>query len=117
VDQTDASLDSVFSAVRGLLIAFGGILSANGYGDSGLYKWVEIGAGSVLVVGPLVWGVIDKIQKFRQKKAAVTAGVNAGMALAASGQMLVHANGSPVTASDETAKEIVQTFAPEAKAA
>lgn len=113
MDQNDASLDSVLSAVRALLIAAGSILSANGFGNSGLYKWVEIGAGAVMVIGPAIWGVVNAIQNFRHKKAIQTQGVNAGMALAASGQMLVHSDGTPVAATTTTASEIVKTFAPE----
>jgi len=113
MDDGSASLDSVFSAVRAALIAIGGWLAANGYGSSGLYKWTELAAGGVMIIGPAIWGIVSAIQKWRQKRSVAVAGVNAGMRLAVSGQMETHASGVPVPATVETAKQIIKDFAPE----
>lgn len=111
-DQPDATLDSVFSATRAALIAFGGFLATNGYGSSGLYKWTELAAGGICIIGPAVWGIVASIQKWRAKQAALVQGVNAGMGLAAAGAMIVKSDGTPIPATPETAKQIVQVFAP-----
>lgn len=114
MDRTDdANLNSIFSAIRSLLIVAGTALAAHGLGGSHLYDWIQMGAGSTMVVGPAVWGVISAVQNYRKKKAALVQGVNAGMALAASGNMLVKPDGTPVQATSETAPVIAKVFAPE----
>lgn len=112
MDQTDASLDSVLSAVRAALIAFGGFLASNGYGQSGLYHYVELGSGAVMIVGPAAWGVWSAIQKWRAKRTAVTQAVNATLNLAASGQVIIRSDGTALPATNATADQIVKTFSP-----
>lgn len=108
--EADASLNSIFSAVRSLLILSGTLLAAHGYGQSAVYQWVELGAGSCMVIGPAVWGVVTQIQQYRNKRKAVTRAVNAGMNLAASGQMIVRSDGTPLPATDATAAQIVKVL-------
>lgn len=108
-DNTD-TMAPVWSAVRALLITLGTALAANGYGDSHIYKIVEFASGSVLIVGPAAWGVWTAFRNREQKKEITTTAVNAGMNLAASGQMRTTPEGIPVPATAESAKKIVQNF-------
>jgi hypothetical protein len=111
---TDGSMDAVFSSTRSLLIAIGALMAAHGATNTGLYEVIQIAAGGIMVVGPAAWGVWNAIQKARTKKEAVseavTTAVNAGLNLAAAGKMLTNPDGTPVPATADSAKAIVQNF-------
>lgn len=118
--MTEAQFNSVLSSVRALLIAIGGWLLANGYATSVAYKGIEMAIGLSLVIGPSLWGVWVAISNARAKKEITTTAVNAGLKLAASGNMLdVHgdkvpcAPGTPpLPATPEAAAKIVQDYGP-----
>ena len=78
-DQT-ASVKQLCSAVRSCLIVLGTLLAGHGLGQSGLYFWVEAAAGSVMVLGPAIWGVYTAFTEFMAKRHAATVGVMAGIA-------------------------------------
>jgi len=114
------NLNAFLSSVRALLLVIGGLLAEHGLEHSTYYSDVMIAAGSIMVVGPAIWGVWSSITNWH-KAAAVGAqsGINmvlSGKALAADGKTLITQIGpdstpvKPVTVA--TAAEIVKDFAP-----
>lgn len=110
-DNTD-TMAPVWSAVRALLITVGSALAANGYGDSHVYKIVELAAGTVMIVGPAAWGVWTAFQNTRKKKELVTTAVNAERTRAAVEADPVRTTeaGTPLPATPAEAHDIVKTF-------
>ena len=115
------NLNAFLTSVRALLLVIGGLLAEHGLEHSSYYSWVMIGAGSILVIGPAVWGVWSSIYNWHKAAAVgVAAGVNmtvAGKALAEDGSIISAFSGDnnatppkPVTVA--TATEIVKDFAP-----
>src|ERR1700678_2518277 len=124
MDDNNAALNGVFSAARTMLVLFGTALAAHGMATSGLYFWVQFLAGSIMVIGPGIWGfyvAVTNALKTRQKVAqAVGAGINlvvAGKALASDGSVigLLGAGASstpPLPVTMASAQKIVKDFAP-----
>lgn len=98
----DTQKQATLSAVRSLIITIGGIAATHGYLSSGTVTEI---AGLVLVVGPLVWGIWDKYNAAKKTAVKEVAAVNAGVAVAATGQV-----GDTVRSVDVPA--IIEKFAP-----
>lgn len=110
---------SLLNSISILAKILGTLLAAHGAGDSGLAFWLQIIAGSSVVVGSAVWDIWEKIQAIRMAKAiGVQAGVNltvAGKALAADGVSVVGVNNGttpPKAVTIATAAQIVADFGP-----
>jgi hypothetical protein len=114
------NLNAFLSSVRALLLVIGGLLAEHGLEHSTAYSYIMIAAGSILVVGPAIWGVWSAFDNWHKAAAIGTqSGINlvlSGKALAADGKTLISQLGpnstpvKPVTV--ETATEIVKDFAP-----
>lgn len=113
------NLNALLTAVRTLLLVVGGIMAKEGFEHSTIYSVVMILSGSIMVLGPAVWGVWSSFSNWRKASAVgVAAGINMtirGKALAEDGTTVVSAfDGAtppkPVTIA--TAAEIVKDFAP-----
>jgi hypothetical protein len=112
---------AVFVAARGVLIAVGAAMIALNLGDTHFYSIVMQVAGSIMVVGPIVWGIVEKFVVFAK---ALAVAVQAGMNITLSGKTVDQA-GHPISAysPDATppkqvtvasAAEIIKDFAPSA---
>lgn len=110
---------AVFAAGRGLCIAAGAAMVALNLGDTHTYKIVMQVAGSIMVVGPILWAVVEKLVTFGR---ALAAAVQAGIDLTLSGKA-VDSQGEPISrfSPDATppkqvtvasATEIIKDFAP-----
>lgn len=110
---------AVFVAARGLCVAIGGALVALNLGDTHAYSVVMQVAGSIMVVGPIAWGIVEKLVVFGK---ALAVAVQAGINLTLSGKTVDEA-GHPIStfSPDATppkqvtvasAAEIVKDFAP-----
>lgn len=117
---TSDSLAPVWSALRALLVAVGGIMAANGLGGTSIYKWVQIASGAVLIIGPAAWGVYVAIANHLKLKQATAIGVQSGINLTLQGQTLT-ADGAAIPVAEsppakpvtvESAQQIVQQFGP-----
>src|ERR1700744_3946084 len=117
MSDNSAAINAMFSSIRSFLIIVGTILAGYGFTNKNpLYFWIEVIAGTITVIGPAAWGVYVSICHVLETRKKVTQAVNAGLNLAASGQMMTvqTTEGAvvPVPANTETAAEIVKTFAP-----
>lgn len=65
-NMTDAQLHTILVSLRALLLALGGILADQGLEGSGIYRIVMLAASTILIVGPLVWGVWSAIASVRK---------------------------------------------------
>jgi hypothetical protein len=74
-----AAGESTLSAVRSLLIAVGGVLVAQGWLTAELVQQI---VGAVLIIGPAVWGMVQKVQADRAAAAQAALALNVGVALA-----------------------------------
>lgn len=112
---------AVFAAARGVCIALGSALVALNLGDTHYYSIVMQIAGSIMIVGPIIWGIVEKLVVFGK---ALAVAVQAGINLTLSGQT-VDTEGHPISkfTADATppkqvtvasAAEIVKDFAPAA---
>ena len=110
---------AVFVAGRGLCIAIGAAMLALNFGDTHAYTIVMQIAGSIMIVGPIIWGIVEKLVVFGK---ALAVAVQAGINLTLSGQT-VDTEGHPISkfTADATppkqvtvasAAEIVKDFAP-----
>jgi hypothetical protein len=114
------NLNAFLTSVRALLLVIGGLLAEHGLEHSSYYSWVMVGAGSILVIGPAIWGVWSSLDNWWKAASIGTqSGINlvlSGKALASDGKTLISQLGpdtTPVKAvTIETAKEIVKDFAP-----
>lgn len=106
-DSNDA-MQPVWSALRVLLITIGAGLADHGLEHSEAYKIVEMLSGSILIIGPAIWGVWVAIRNAQAKAEVMRQGVAAGMIAGASG---VHSI-NPADLSHADAKEVVKVFAP-----
>ena len=118
----EASISAAFASVKNILLVIGGIMAANGLASSGLYFWLQIVTGSIMVVGPALWTIYTSFQDAARKRImearAVQAGINltvSGNALAEDGVTLINVSAGstppkPVTLA--TAAEIIKTFGP-----
>jgi len=112
---------AVFAAARGLLIALGAAMVSLNLGDTHAYSVVMQVAGSIMIVGPMVWAVFEKLVTLKRAiAAAVQAGINltvSGSAVTKDGSVVDKNDGTippkPVTV--KTAEEIVKDFAPPPK--
>lgn len=102
--MNDANKQAVFSAVRSILIALGSMLVARGYIDDGTAQSM---IGAAMVILPLVWGVLDKYLSEQKTKDREVIAVNAGIIVADI------TDGPTPKATPETAKAIIEVFAPE----
>lgn len=108
VSDPNPSLDGVFSSIRTLCVALGGILAAKGLETSGLYFWVEMVSSSIMILGPAAWGVYSAISKALKSRKAITNAVAAGMVAGASRVGAV----APSSLTHCDASEIIKTYAP-----
>lgn len=116
------NLNALLSSVRALLLVIGGLLAEHGLEHSTAYSYIMISAGSLMVVGPAVWGVWASFDNWWKAAAVGTqSGINlvlSGKALAADGKTLVSQIGPDTTPAKpvtiETTKEIVKDLAPAA---
>lgn len=122
MDKTDTSMNGVFSAVRTALIAIGGALVTGGVisASSPVYFWIMFVSGSIMVIGPAIWGVVVAVRHAIAVKQARTAGVQAGINLVVAGEALTTegrkipggtGDGAPLPVTEKTATEIVKNFA------
>lgn len=111
-------LNAVLSSIRSLLMVLGTVLAAHGLAASGLYFWVQLAAGSVMVVGPAIWGVYTSIENYRRARATgVQAGINlvtSGKAITEDGSVVSKLDGTtpPKAVTLATADQIIKDFAP-----
>ncbi|HEY1806083.1 MAG TPA: hypothetical protein VGG45_16535 [Terracidiphilus sp.] len=112
MDASEPNINAVFSSIRSFLIVIGTVMAGNGLATSGAYKWVEIVAGSIMVVGPAAWGVYNAFANYIASRKKTTAAVNATLHLATAGGVLVDRAGEPIPATDATAAQIVKSYAP-----
>lgn len=112
---------AVFVAGRGLCIAIGAAMLALNFGDTHAYTIVMQIAGSIMIVGPIIWGIVEKLVVFGK---ALAVAVQAGINLTLSGRTVDDA-GHPITkfspgatppkqVTVASAAEIVKDFAPAA---
>lgn len=113
------NLNAFLTSVRALLLVLGGLLAEHGLEHSTAYSYVMIGAGSIMVIGPAIWGVWSSFANWRKASAVgVQAGINltvSGKALASDGKTVVSENNGttpPLAVTVATAAEIVKDFAP-----
>jgi len=110
---------AVFVAARGVCIAVGAGMMALNYGDTHAYSVVMQVAGSIMVVGPILWGIFEKLVVFGR---ALAVAVQAGINLTLSGRTVDDA-GHPISqfspgatppkqVTVASAAEIVKDFAP-----
>lgn len=111
-DTSNAAVNSFFSSVRSFLIVMGTILAGYGFtSKSPIYFWTEAIAGSIMVVGPAAYSMYVAAMRVINDRKKTTIAVNATMALAASGNMIVDRTGTPVKATEESAAQIVKDYA------
>jgi glucose dehydrogenase len=79
--SSDLAVQQLCSALRTLLILLGTVLAGHGLGDSGLYFWVELAAGGVMILGPGAWGVWNAYLNVVKTRKRETLAVRAGVAL------------------------------------
>lgn len=115
------NLNAFLTSVRALLLVLGGLLAEHGLEHSTYYSWIMIGAGSIMIVGPAVWGVWSSFSNWRKASAVgVAAGINMtiqGKAVTEGGEVISKFSADaqdtppkPVTVA--SAAEIVANFAP-----
>ena len=75
----NATLQALLSAVRSVLIAIGATLVARGYMTDATVNSV---VGALLVLGPLLWGLVQKFQAERSAKEREVVAVNTGIIVA-----------------------------------
>jgi hypothetical protein len=122
MSPNDPNVAALFSAIRALLLAVGGVLFAHGLGSSGVYQGVELVAASIMTVGPLAWGVYVALHNIIERNRAAANGVSAGINLTTSGQALALDGKTVVSINDgstppkpvtiATAQEIIKNFGP-----
>ena len=124
VDVNDETMAPVWTAIRIFLLSVGAAMLDHGFtAKSNAYTGVIIAAGLVTTLGPAAWGVYAAVTNARRAKQEKAKAVQAGLNLAASGQML-DSEGKPITAFNagegtpplpvtlQSASEIVKKFAP-----
>lgn len=110
-----------FAALRGLLIAVGAVMVSLNLNDTHAYGLVMQASGLVLVVGPLLWAVFEKLVTLKKTLAAA---VQAGIELVRSGNA-VDSEGTPISrfspeapppkpVTVASAAEIIKDYAPPA---
>lgn len=108
---TNANLNATLSALRYLLVVLGGILAQQGLSQTPEYKYVMLASGSIMIIGPAVWGVWAALVNWHR---ATAVGVQAGINLTVSGHAL-DTNGAVVGANDGTTPPLPVTLATAAK--
>jgi hypothetical protein len=88
-----------FSALRGVLIAVGAAMVSLNMGQTHYYGLVMQASGLVMVVGPLLWAVFEKLVTLKKTLAAA---VQAGIDLVMSGEA-VDKEGKPISSLDPDA--------------
>ena len=73
----EATKQAILSAVRSILLGVGSVLAAKGVVDDAT---VQSMIGSVMVIVPIVWGILDKYRSERLTKAREVIAVNSGIA-------------------------------------
>lgn len=105
-------------AVQAFLISVETFLVSNDLGTPGILHWIKALAGGVIILGTAAGGVYVAYSKFTQ---AQTTAVNAGIALAVSGDAVDKEGNTipayqsstgtpPLPATADTAKAIVQKY-------
>jgi hypothetical protein len=119
MNSTDPNINGILASIRILLITIGGVMAGDGLTNTTAYHWVMIGAGSIMVVGPAIWGVYSSFVNFRRARAVgVQAGINMavqGKALASDGSVISHFGPDATPSKDVTLKssdEIITKFGP-----
>jgi len=119
MNSTDPNINGILASIRILLITVGGVMATKGLENTGAYFWVMTAAGSIMVVGPAVWGVYSSFVNFRRARAVgVQAGINMavqGKALASDGSVISHVGPDTTPALDvtlATSDEIINKFGP-----
>jgi hypothetical protein len=74
--MNDPTSQALLSALRSILIALGGLLTAKGYVDNATVQTI---IGAVMVIAPAAWGVVDKVLAERKTQAREATAVNAGI--------------------------------------
>jgi hypothetical protein len=117
-DQNPA-MNALWASMRYFLVVIGGLMGSAGLSQTGTYQIVMLASGSIMVVGPAAWGVWTAFQRVLDKRDAVTNAVQAGLNLAATGNMLTCETPTgvviPVPVSHQSAAEIVKDFGPQSK--
>lgn len=113
---------AAFAALRSLLIAGGAAMVALNLGHTQTYALVMQVSGSVMVVGPLLWAVFEKLVTLKNALAkAVQAGINltvSGKAITDSGHVIsqfsaeAESSTPPKLVTKASASEIIKEFAP-----
>lgn len=112
---------AVFAAIRGLLIAVGAAMVTLNLGDTHAYALVMQASGLVMVAGPVLWAIFEKLVTLKKMiAAAVQAGINMtvqGKAVSENGQVISKFSADaqdtpPKAVTIESAKDIVANFAP-----
>ena len=127
MDQSNSTVDGVFSAIRTALITVGAALVSGGVltKESPAIFWITFVSGSIMVIGPAIWGVVVAVQHALAVRQARAIGAQATLNMVAAGQAL-NANGDPIKVvsgtgdggtpplpvTEKTAAEIVKNFAP-----
>lgn len=116
---TPPAVRASLAALRSLLIAVGAVLLALHWDHSDAYKWIIEASAATMIVGPLIWQVYASgVGFYKSMAAAIQAGINltaSGLAVDEAGNVISQFEAGatppkPVTV--ETAKEIVEKFAP-----
>jgi len=119
---TAASIDAALSATRTVLVLIGGVMAAHGYGGTTTYTVLELIIGSIMVVGPGLWGMwvawtnlINKRREAAQAATATATMMSKGLALGADGKTLIAANDGvtpPKPFTSDSAAATVAKFGP-----
>lgn len=87
------NLNATLSAIRALLMVLGTMLAGKGLTDTAAYFWIETIAGSIMVLGPAIWGVYSSIANWRK---AAAMGSQATLNMVAAGKA-VDQHGAPIS--------------------
>ena len=115
-DTSEAAMNGLWTSLRYLLVTIGTLMGTAGLSQTGAYQIVMFSSGAVMVIGPAAWGVWVAFNRVMEKRDAVTNAVQAGLNLAATGNMLTCETPTgtviPVPVTHQTAAEIVKDFGP-----
>lgn len=114
------NLNAFLTSVRALLMVIGTLMAEQGLDHTSAYKYIMLVAGSLMVVGPAVWGVWSSFSNWRKASAV---GVAAGINMTVAGKAVDH-EGNAISAFSQAAEtppkavtvasaaDIVKEFAP-----
>jgi hypothetical protein len=117
----NANVLAFFSALRGVLIAIGSAMMALNLQDTSYYAHVMQASGLVMIAGPMLWAVFEKLVTLKKTAAAaVQAGINlvrSGAAVDHEGNIMVSVGpdtSPPAPVTVQSAQQIIKDFAPAA---